>query len=335
MIQEYIEALYKYVPDDARIILCQFRDDPHSEDLKKWRPRVLRRDGNNIDEWSNVYVCISAMRQNGRHEWRRRRDCFAGGLMVMLDDVTSLPEGHLPPTAIIQTSPNSQQYHYFLDRLEVDEGKFDGLIRGLTSSNLLEIDGGGSASITRVCRPPIGRNTKAKYGTPSPRVTLVEADYSRRYSCEQIAEGLGVQIMRRYIVKRLDTDPTSYEERTKAFILVYRQLKELGLLKSNGQDMSGWIEITCPFINGLYTDDGKVIFKEHDKGANNGAAIRVPADENFNYGAFRCHHSHSNAEGQAQQLGWKDLTQWLNDENVDVVSIVNNAAPDSLEDLMK
>ena len=334
MIKEYITELYKYVPEDARIILCQFREDPQSESTSRWRPRVLRRDGDNIDEYSNVYVCISAMRQNGRGEWRRRNNCFAGGLMVMLDDVEKLPPDHPKPTVIVETSPNSFQYHYFLDRLETNQQKFDGLIRGLVHSEILSIDGAGTQSITRVCRPPIGKNTKAKYGDPSPFVKLVEVDFSHRYSCEELAAGLGAKILNRSLLKRKDMNPLSFEDRVIMYYEAMKQLQWSGMIKVTKPDYSGWIEMQCPFKDGLTSEDGTVIIEPHSDGADNGAAIREPAPENHFYGAFRCHHNHAGRGKEMQQLGWGDLTQWLNDQNVGVLGAVNLVAPKNLEELM-
>jgi hypothetical protein len=39
--------------------------------------------------------------------------------------------------------------------------------------------------------------------------------------------------------------------------------------------------------------------------------VREPASENDWYGAFRCHHGHCLGKG------WKDLTDWVNEQSVE------------------
>ena len=61
VIKAFVAEMYSFVPEDARIMLCQFRGDPTIDGRGKWTARILRRDCDNIDPWANVYFCVSAM----------------------------------------------------------------------------------------------------------------------------------------------------------------------------------------------------------------------------------------------------------------------------------
>ena len=73
-----------------------------------------------IDDDANVYFTVAAFRQNDRGEWRRRKDQFAGGILLMIDDLGDGPGSkfqlskidELPPTALIETSPGNFQAIY-------------------------------------------------------------------------------------------------------------------------------------------------------------------------------------------------------------------------------
>src|SRR5690554_8230799 len=123
MFQKFYDEMKRFVPEDGRLISCQFRGDPNSDIYGKWKGRVLNH-ADQIDEGANVYLCVSAMRRNSRGEFRRRKENFAGGLLLMIDDLgtgkgakfpMSIIEP-LPPTAVIETSPDNFQAMYFLDR---------------------------------------------------------------------------------------------------------------------------------------------------------------------------------------------------------------------------
>ena len=86
-------------------------------------------------------------------------------------------------------------------------------------------------------------------------------------------------------------------------------IRGAGMIKREEADYSGWIQITCP-----WTDD-------HADGADTGAAIREPAEENEFYGAFRCHHGH------CADRGWRDLTEWLSCHSEQMLAEVNAHAP--------
>lgn len=312
--EAFFWEMARFVPPEARIMTCQFRGDPNSDIYGKWRARVMR-DPSFVDEGANVYLCVSAMKQNARGEFRRRKENFAGGLLLMIDDIGR--EGAkgakfplsvikpLPPTAMIETSPGNFQAMYFFDRLVDDMELFDALIRAFIERQFLGADT-GQAGVNRVFRPPAGINGKPKYhdenGQPW-RVRLAGFDPSRRYGVEEIARAYGLSLVRGRRVPRGATGGKG--DKIRNFMNVRGALRAAGMLKREEADYSGWIPVTCPWTH------------HHTDGADNGAAIRLPEPENDWVGAFRCHHGH--CEGR----GWRDLTEWLAAEQLEMLELTN------------
>lgn len=311
MIEEFITAMRKHVPDSARIMFCAFRGDPNDDIPGKWKSRVLSRGAAQLDAASNIYFCVSAMQKNARGEFRRRKENFAGGLLLMIDDLGDGPGAKfplalidpLPPTCLIETSPQNFQAVYMFDRLVDDMDLFDALIRAFIDRQFLSADT-GMAGVNRVFRPPIGVNGKAKYGGWS--VQCAEWMPDRRYTVAEIAKAFDLTLVRRVRAQR-DTAQVlaAAPDRIEAFVSVRESLRSAGMLKTDQEDYSGWIQMVCPWT------------AEHTAHADTGAAIRVPEVENEWYGAFRCHHGHCDGKG------WRDLTQWLADEQAELLAMIN------------
>lgn len=311
---EFYWAMRKFVPEDARILTSQFRGDPNSDIYWKWKARVIN-DPAMVDEGANVYLCVSAMRQNARGEFRRRKECFAGGLLLMIDDVgedgaagAKFPLSvldPLPPSAMIETSPGNYQAIYLFDRLVDDMKTFDALIRAFIQRQFLGKDT-GQAGVNRVFRPPAGVNGKPKH--ENWRVRLTEFHPDRRYSVEQIANAFGLELVRETKPPKGATGDKG--DRIRAFIDARSTLRAAGMIKTEEADYSGWIHIVCPWTG------------DHTGGADNGAAIRLPEAENDWTGAFRCHHGH------CERKGWRDLTEWLAAEAADLLELTNANAGD-------
>lgn len=315
MIEDYLNEMKRFVPPEARILSCQFAGDPDEDIYQKWRARVVR-EVHNIDDRANVYLCVSAMQRNDRQEFRRRKENFAGGLLLMVDDIgegkgSKFPLSvldPLPPTALVETSPGNFQAHYFFDRLVTDMAEFDSLIRAFIDEQFLSADT-GMAGVNRVFRPPVGINGKQKYRDESGRPWQVRCERwepSNRYSVQEIAKAFNLQLVR----ERRAPQDSNYlgaakPERIRAFAAQLRILRGCGMLKREEPDVSGWIQISCPWIH------------EHSDEADTGAAIRLPEAENDWWGAFRCHHGH------CAERGWKELTQYLSEEVGDWLEMVN------------
>lgn len=324
--EDFLAEMQRFCPEDARIMACQFRGDPNSDIYGKWRARTLRH-MHQIDNLANVYLCVSAMKKNSRDEFRRRKENFAGGLVLMIDDVgtgagSKFPLSllkPLPPTALVETSPGNFQATYFFDRLVTDLEEFDALIRAFIEKQFLSQDT-GMAGVNRVFRPPVGINGKAKYRVANKpwQVAMTGWEPGNRYSPAEIAQAFGLATQRRNPIPRHEgTLGAMKGERLRGFVAVRSALRSAGMLKHEEPDYSGWIQCSCPWID------------DHSDGADTGAAIRLPATENEWYGAFRCHHGH--CEGK----GWKELTEWISTQVEEVITHVNKNAPTTLKELLK
>jgi len=294
--EEFLTALGHGMPDDERLILCAFHGDPNSVPLGAWKPRAWRagKDCPSTPE-QNAFVTVSSFRRAADGTWRRRGEVWAAGRALMIDDLgTKVPLATiapLPPTALIETSPSNFQAWYFLSEPERDRWRFDAMIRAFIDQRLAAADPGMSG-VTRVGRLPRGANGKPKYGGAWPTRAHVWAP-ERRVSGEELIEGFGLKLAGR---RRLGMERLVPEEgavRVEMFEAALGWLRQNAMLKRETPDASGWIEMTCPWVD------------QHTGRADTGAAIRLPEAENSYYGAFRCHHGH------CVNRGWPQLTEWI------------------------
>jgi hypothetical protein len=294
--------MYRYVPDDARVMFCQFRGDPNDDARGKWRARVLSRDAENIDTWANVYFCVSAMRKNVLGEFRRRKENFAGGLCLMIDDLgTKFPLAtidRLEPTALVETSEGNFQAQYFFDGL-LNEGPFNQLIKAFITKQFLGKDP-GMAGVNRVFRPPIGVNGKPKYNGWV--VNCWRWHPENRYSLQEIVEAFSLVLAPLGRTMPHVIRPAAMIERAADFDAVKRELTAAHVVKAYQPDMAGWTPITCPWITG------------HGGGLDNGTGITEPNEQNQYFGGFKCFHD------SCKHKRWRDLARWVDEESWEVLA---------------
>jgi len=314
LMKDFLAAMYKYAPAQSMVMTCTFRGDPNADIAGKWRARPIV-DVDNLDDGANVYLSVSAMGRNERGEYRRRKENFAAGLLLMIDDIGTGPGSKFPmsildaatPTALIETSPENFQAVYMFNEAVTDATMFNALINGFIARQFLGKDT-GMAGINRVFRPPYGVNGKPKYGGWSVRAAAWHPE--TRYSLGGLAEEFGIDIQQFMPVTRKPMATRSISEGMKAFVQVRRALRDMGMLKAEEPDLAGWQNIICPWT------------ADHTGGADNGAAIREPAEENGWTGAFRCHH------GSCKGRGWRELTEVLADDAERAMAAINAAAPE-------
>ena len=310
----FVTEMCRYVPEDGRILACQFRGDPAADIYGKWRARPLGR----IDDDANVYFTVAAFRQNDRGEWRRRKDQFAGGILLMIDDLGDGPGSkfqlskidELPPTALIETSPGNFQAIYMFNRLVTDQAQFNALISAFVREKFLDQDT-GMAGVNRVFRPPFGINGKDKYkvdGKPW-RVQLTEWDCARRYSVDEIVEAFGLEPHPEPQLRRRNVHDNVAGARVDDFEVMWDELQQSHMVRAP-VPRGDWWDIYCPWED------------EHTGGDRTGAAIAWPSEENCWHGGFRCHHGHG---GRKYTL--RDLTDWLSDEHAASLEETNRNAP--------
>lgn len=286
--------------EDERVILCGFRGDPDAAGVGAWRPRPWRpgREVPFEPRIDNAYATVGAFGRAADGSWRRRVDTFRAGMALMVDDVGTKVNpsavAGVRPSARFETSPGNEQWWYLFDEPERDVSRFDGVIRAFITGRLLGEDP-GMAGVNRVGRLPGFLNGKPRYGGWV--VATRELALDRRYAARELVERFGLRVMGRRYVAAPARGSEELVERARAFGVFSAQIAAAGMLKRETFDPSGWMEITCPWV------------EEHTGRADTGAAIRRPAEDNGWHGAFRCHHGH------CAERGWGDLTDWLNAES--------------------
>lgn len=244
-------------------------------------PRFIRATHNN-------YICISSFRRAEDGKYRRRKDCWAGLYMVLLDDLNSkvpFTALRLEPSCLVETSPGNFQAWLFLKQPERDQQKAQALIDGLIKAGASDP---GAGNLTRYGRLPTGVNGKTKYakdGQPfTQRVHVWEP--SRRYTPEQIAQAYGfdLEAASKPRPKRKGAKPTS----ANRYVDI---LDDAGLYLRPITCMHGAHQIICPWHTGHTGQDttGTVYFE--------------PDEQNDMQGGFKCQHGHC-AHRTIRDLDW-------------------------------
>jgi hypothetical protein len=314
--ERFLSELAMGLPKDERVMVgyadeATVQTDSEGKKLNAgWWP-VPWAPGKHIRAQDNCYVCISSSirtpnPRTGVLRYWRGEASFGHGLALMVDDIGTgkgskgglvLDDfyGKLLPTAVVETSPGNHQLWYFLDQPCPNLRRFKAFLMGFVAECL--VDKGGDSTIrdvSRYGRMPVGVNNKRgkdgtfKYpvGNGVFAVRLVEAEYSRRYSMDEIAARLGFSIIEP--VERLLT-PEEEAERaeTLAYDAVWLRasihvLSQAKAGESTGgevaMNMSGKYRIRCPWG------------EEHSNGDPYGAYFRerIPGAE-YDY-VFGCGH---------------------------------------------
>lgn len=231
-------------------------------------PRFIRPDHNN-------YVCVSTFKRAEDGRYRRRKDCWAGLHMVLLDDLGSkIPFDAPRPAAscLVETSPGNFQAWLFLAQPERDPLKAQALIDGLIKTGASDP---GAGNLTRYGRLPAGINGKSKYakdGQPfTQRVHVWEP--SRRYAPSQIAQAYGfdLEAASKPRAQRKGTKPISANRHVEV-------LDAAGLYIRPISGSEGGHQIICPWHYG-HTDKDQT-----------GSAYWEPSEKNGGRGGYRCMH---------------------------------------------
>jgi len=314
--QTFLDALAgPSMPEDQRMIVCGFDGDPNNPPPYAWRPRPWRPGSEvALPTSANLYVTVGSFGRAADGRFRRRTETFSAGRALMVDDVGTkvTPDDTWPqPSAIIETSPGNAQWWYFLSEPERDLRRFDGVIRAFISAKLLGVDPGMSG-VTRVGRVPGYVNGKPKHNGWVVRTQELRPEL--RYSVQELLDGFGLHLE---IPRQRDVSATlvGVEERIRAFYIVLRVLQMHRMLKREEPNLSGWIEMHCPWV------------QHHTDRADTGAAMRIPAEENGFYGGFKCHHAHCG------DRRFRDLTEWIAELAAEELARANDSAPETLDDV--
>lgn len=329
--ERFLKELQSTIPSSERVMAgyaseATVQTDATGKKLNGgWWP-VPWSEGKYINANSNAYACISSSIKtpnpaNGKERFWRGEASFGHGLALMVDDIGNgkgskggftLRDFYsvLKPTAVVETSPDNYQLWYFLDEPEPSLLRFKSFIVSFVTNVLGKGGDNTIRDVSRYGRMPIGYNNKrhsadgplkyplAEHGNDAGKPVLVhlrDADYTRRYSIDQICRAFKFEVLTP-VKRQIQIDPNEYK-----FDALWLQMAEKILSRaqmgegSDGEvamNMSGKYRIQCPWGH------------QHGNGDVYGAYFRGPipgAEVEFVFGC-----AHDNCR-KLHKRGWSQF----------------------------
>lgn len=276
---DFLAAVFAAVPEGARPGVVSFPGNPADVPSKAWFARPA---GAATPPTANNYFGLSSYFNDEAGQFRRTKKTFAALHAVMLDDLGTKVDRErvtLPLSWLIETSPGNYQAGYILVEPINDASTADRLMSAIIDAGLC--DPGASGPTVRLARLPAAINGKT---SPAFECRLAEWSPDRRYSVQELVDGLGLELPE---AGRPKKSRTRAERPADAHDDVYiaapsanpviKALREKGLYKLPLG--SGKHDITCPWVS------------EHTDAHDGGTAYFEP-DDGFPLGGFKCMHSH-------------------------------------------
>jgi hypothetical protein len=270
---------------DARPVVVSFEGNPATAPGKVWSGRAWQGASDELADLparANNYFSLAVFRPDEAGQFRRQKARFQALYAVMLDDIdtkVSRERLTLPPSWLLETSPGNHQAGYLLREPLTDGSVADRLMNAIVAAGLC--DPGANGPRARLARLPIAVNGKH---TPSFQCRMVDWSPDRRYTVEELVDGLELEMASAGRPARLGTraaehpgdgDPVWIPRPEENGVLA--ALRDRGLYKAPLGD--GKHDITCPWVMG------------HTGGADGGTAYFEP-DDNRPIGGFKCLHGH-------------------------------------------
>lgn len=271
---------------DVRPVLVSFEGNPARAPAKVWSGQPWQGASGGRLELSasaNNYFSLAVFRPDEAGMYRRQKSRFVALHALMLDDVgtkVALERITLPPSWRLETSPGNHQVGYLLREPLTDGVGGDRVMEAIVAAGLC--DPGASGPRSRLARLPVGVNAKH---TPAFRCRMLEWLPDRRYSVEELVDGLQLEFMdgrrparsskRLAQPKAADADLVWIAGPEENAVLA--ALKHCGLYKAPLGE--GKHDVTCPWLG------------EHTDQVDGGTAYFEP-DDNWPIGGFKCLHGH-------------------------------------------
>lgn len=298
---EFIAAVFSNLPINAQAVVCSKPGDPT---VGGWVAKPAIQTVNNLSAKHNNYINCASFFTNNDGSLYARKEQFAGYGFIMLDDIgTKIPLdafGNFEFSSLLETSPGNFQAGIILAEPITDGKQANDLLDAIIAAGLCDKGAGGAQS--RWGRLPVGCNGKEKYANANGEAfqcRLVEWHPERKYTLQEVIEGLNLKISPTAIVKpQTSGDVTSGQRFQHDFAddvftpksaenPVITALKVRGLYKTPLG--SGKHDVTCPWC------------AEHTDGLDTGAAYFEP-DDVYPIGGFKCQHSHGDTYQTKQFL---------------------------------
>jgi len=267
-------------------VVVSFDGDPLTAPKEVWACRPWRGDSQDacgLPGTANNYFGLASFRPDEAGKYRRRKAYFHALHAVVLDDVGTKVDRErvtLPPTWLIETSPQNHQAGYVLSEPLTEGSLADRLVEAIIAAGLLRP--GHDGPRTRLARLPVGVNGKSAPPFPC---RMVGWSPGLRYSVDELVDGLQLDMAQARRPRRKggraapgrpsDGDSVWIPRPEQNSVLV--ALQDRGLYKAPLGE--GRHDITCPWVN------------EHTDEVDNGTAYFEPED-NWPVGGFKCLHGH-------------------------------------------
>lgn len=315
---EYLTTLQEMVPDGAAIILNQFRGDVSKAPPKAWMAHQFRS-LDQLDPLSNIYFTVCACCPLPDGSITKEADSFVAGLVFFVDDVgpgesAKLPMeilDPLPPTALVETSPENYQAIYFFNypegNAELLKAMIEGFIKQVIPRYAPGVKDPGMAGINRIYRPPFGVNGKAKYRDENNKpwtVRLARWAPENRYDIPEIVGAFDISIAPPKPRNRGDSKASAgANAHFEMLMSVVRAFQPRDLVENR----EGKTRLhVCPFSE----DHGTRL---------DGAAVWRPSENNGWTGAFKCSHGDC-LRPDGTERTWKDFEQKVGGGRIDEIA---------------
>jgi hypothetical protein len=283
--QAFLQIVFGEELDDVRPIVVSFSGSPTGVDNKSWfgRPWHAETEADLQKPDRNNYFSLAMFRPDETGSYRRQKSRFVALCAVMLDDIgikVAMDRLTLKPSWLLETSPGNHQAGYVLSEPLTDGNLADRLMNAIVSAGLC--DPGANGPRARLARLPVAINGKH---TPPFRCRMVSWLPEKRYSVEELVEGLQLEIAPAGRPKRQPRRQADWQSQQEELIWIPRPeenqviaaLGERGLYKTPLG--GGKHDISCPWV------------EEHTDAIDGGTAYFEP-DDSWPIGGFKCLHGH-------------------------------------------
>jgi len=276
----FLETIFGKQLNNVYPLVVTFSGNPHTVPKTKWFARPWTGDLHFISDHNN-YSSMALFKPDDSGQYRRKKTHFRALHAVVLDDIgtkVNMERLTLPPTWLLETSPENYQAGYLLDEPLTSIKAADQLMNAIINAGLC--DPGANGPSTRMARLPIGVNGKHE---PPFSCQIKIWCPEQRYSVQELIEGLQLEIVHKDRSRQGKLKASKDCEADTVYIprpeenLIIAILRQHHLYKGPLGD--GKHDITCPWK------------EEHTNAVDSGTVYFEPND-NYLIGGLNCLHGH-------------------------------------------